>query len=89
MLLIVTETRPSGAPRYLVVVRSDRPDVYERLRAIGAPGVDLLWDRRRAERRATRTSVTMERRARDRRHPPPTTWAVLGFVVVHRGRAPA
>lgn len=71
-------------PRYLVVVRSDRPDVYERLHALATPGVDLLWDRRGNERRAAQASASVERRTRARRREPPDTWAVLGFVLGRR-----
>jgi hypothetical protein len=76
-------------PRYLVVVRSDRPDVYEHLHALATPGVDLLWDRRGSERRAPHASASVERRTRARRRAPPDTWTILGFVIGRRQDPPA
>ena len=85
-------TMPSERrPRYLVVVRLDRPDVYEHLHAIATPGVDLLWDRRRrADRRAAAALPVMERRTiTARRRKLPDTWTVLGFCIGRRQEPPA
>ena len=74
------------APRYLLVVRRDRPDVYAKLHALAEGYVHFVRDRRRGERRAQGAPVTDERRTHDRRSDPPSTWSVLGFVL-HRVEA--
>ena len=43
--------------------------------------VDVLWDRREAERRAAADGVDDERRKVDRRKKPPFTWDVADFAV--------
>ena len=73
---------PPGAPGYLVVVRADRPDVAEalrqRFRAI--PEVEVVPERRVAERRAKRvTPAHPDQRRGSRRRPRP--WAPLAFVI--------
>jgi hypothetical protein len=75
------------APRYLLVVRRDRPEVFAKLHGLAEGYVHFVRDRRRGERRAQRGSVPVERRAHDRRRDPPSTWTVLGFVL-HREEAP-
>jgi hypothetical protein len=71
-------------PRHVVVVRTDRPDVFERLQALVTPGVDLVRDRRRQERRTGPGSVSVDRRTQERRREPPPTWANAGFVIVRQ-----
>jgi hypothetical protein len=44
--------------------------------------VDVLWDRREADRRAAADKVEAERRSADRRKKPPFTWEVADFAVV-------
>ena len=44
--------------------------------------VDVLWDRREADRRAAADSIEEERRTGDRRKKPPFTWEVADFAVV-------
>jgi len=72
---------PSQPPRYVVIVRRDRPAVYQRLTDLAIPGVDLFWDRRLAQRRTTDTPVQVDWRRRERRHPAPETWSTLGFAI--------
>jgi hypothetical protein len=43
--------------------------------------VDVLWDRREADRRAAADKVEDERRKADRRKKPPFTWDVADFAV--------
>jgi hypothetical protein len=74
--------------RYLLVVRRDRPDVYAKLHSLAEGYVHFVRDRRRGERRAQGAPVPVERRTRDRRRDPPSTWTVLGFVL-HRVEAPS
>jgi hypothetical protein len=69
-------------PTFLAVVQRDRPDVFDRLRrVIDQDEVCLLWDRRRAERRAAWQPVGRDRRRGDRRRSPASTWSMLGFVI--------
>ena len=44
--------------------------------------VEVSWDRRTANRRASCEPVPVELRSGDRRKPPPFTWEVADFVVV-------
>ena len=44
--------------------------------------VEVSWDRRRGERRASPVSAAGERRERDRRQQLPFTWEMADFVVV-------
>jgi hypothetical protein len=77
----------SLAPRYLLVVRRDRPEVFARLHSLAEGYVHFVRDRRRGERRVPGAPVPVERRSRERRSDPPSTWAVFGFVL-HRAEAP-
>lgn len=77
----------SPAPRYFLVIRRDRPEVYARLQPLTEGYVTFVRDRRRGERRAQVAPVTAERRVHDRRGDPPSTWTVLGFVL-HRAEEP-
>jgi len=45
------------------------------------PPVEVMWDRRQAERRARAHPVAVDRQIGDRRQPAPETWTTLGFVV--------
>ncbi len=49
--------------------------------------VNVVWDRRKTERRDASSDAEGERRAADRRQKPPFTWDVADFVVV--GQPPA
>jgi hypothetical protein len=68
----------------LIVVRAGAIDRFAALRAAFAPeGVEVVWDRRSAERR--RLSVDAgpsERRRGDRRGSLPASWTLLDFLVV-------
>jgi hypothetical protein len=77
----------SPAPRYLLIVQRERPEVYARLQSLTDGYVTFVRDRRRGERRRPGAPVTAERRIRDRRGDPPSTWPVFGFVL-HRVEAP-
>jgi hypothetical protein len=57
------------APRWLVVVRADRPELFARLQLSfeGNTQVEVLLDRRRADRRRVEAPVTADRRRRPRR----------------------
>src|SRR5437867_1635668 len=56
-------------PLWLIIVRADRPALSERLRRTfaRAPWVDVILDRRRAERRRDTSLSPVERRLSDRR----------------------
>jgi hypothetical protein len=43
--------------------------------------VEVVWDRRREERREPANPPTTDRRVRDRRRKPPFTWDAADFVV--------
>jgi hypothetical protein len=43
--------------------------------------VEITWDRRMEDRRASDESPGVERRANDRRREPPFTWQAADFVV--------
>jgi hypothetical protein len=73
-----------SAPRYLIVIRRDRPEVYTTLQPLAEGYVTFVRDQRREERRTEIAPVTVERRTRDRRCDPPLTWTVLGFVLVRQ-----
>ena len=72
-----------------IIVRRDCADTFQQLQEAFADdaGVEVLWDRRAAERRTRpqRTGVTNaapDRRGPDRRKRPSQTWLMLDFVVV-------
>ena len=50
--------------------------------------VEVTWDRRTEQRRASGDTSDAERRSGDRRKEPPFTWQVADFVVVDDGKAP-
>ncbi len=68
----------------LCVVRQGKTDLFQILKErVEEPGlVRAIWDRRMRERRTIVQPVRWERRRGDRRGPPPSTWANLGFVLV-------
>ena len=51
--------------------------------------VEITWDRRLEERRASDETAGVERRAGDRRRRPPFTWEAADFVVVDERQTPA
>jgi hypothetical protein len=69
----------------LIIVRSGALDRYAALRDAFSPeGVDVIWDRRRGDRRrpAPEPQPAPERRRRERRATPPASWRLLDFLVV-------
>ena len=58
--------------RELFIVARDRPDLYRYLTQTfaDADNVEVIWDRRSGERRASIAEATPERRRRDRRTRP-------------------
>jgi hypothetical protein len=59
--------------RELFIVSRDRPDLYRYLSQTFADAatVEVIWDRRTAERRGPSKNADPERRRRDRRARPP------------------
>jgi CheY-like chemotaxis protein len=78
----------SGCPApqpsaYLAIVRRGRGELFVGLDSSPSdPGVEVLWDRRRVERRCRVEKVTGERRAVQRRGPPPSSWRWPGVVII-------
>jgi Cu/Ag efflux protein CusF len=68
----------------LIVVQRGRGELYRAVQGdAGGPGVAVIWDRRRSERRrGARRPVGHERRHTERRGAPPEMWTRLGFQVV-------
>ena len=78
---------------YFAVVRRDNAEVFDFLwqRFQGPRLVQVIWDRRRDDRRAASEPVPQERRRADRREPTPLSWQTLGFTIAPwsgRGGAP-
>lgn len=76
-------------PPFLVIVRRGAAQLYGTLEVQleGQAEVRMIWDRRLAERRvhgAPMSPVSVDRRAGDRRRPPPVSWA-LGVVFAPEG----
>jgi hypothetical protein len=79
------EAAAAAEPIALIVVRAGAIDRFAALRAaFGPEGVEVVWDRRFAERRRPPAgpSPGLERRRRERRGPIPASWALLDFLVV-------
>ena len=63
-------------------------DLYEAFRT-SSPGADVVWDRRLRDQRSPNPVVlSVERRGRERRSEPPTSWSMLGFVVAEVNDGP-
>ncbi len=73
----------------LVVVQRGRGDLYRAVEGgVAGPGLAVIWDRRRSERRrGARHPTGHERRRIERRGPPPEMWTRLGFQLVPGGTA--
>ncbi len=70
---------------YLMVVQRGHFDRYRFLRAtFRDKAVQVVWDRRQAERRGQQGPSVQERRRSDRRSTPPPSWNNLGFLVTRR-----
>ncbi|MGH7322264.1 MAG: hypothetical protein ACRELA_21945, partial [Candidatus Rokuibacteriota bacterium] len=48
------------------------------------PEVEVVWDRRVGERRQAQQGVSPDQRGADRRVAPPSSWQILGVMVVAR-----
>jgi Cu/Ag efflux protein CusF len=68
----------------LIVVQRGRGDLYRAVEGGAAgPGLAVIWDRRRSDRRrGARRPAGHERRHSERRASPPETWTRLGFQLV-------
>ena len=80
------QTRAGGegsSPTFLAIVRRGDEKLYGTLQRQfeGEAEVHVMWDRRRAERRARGAPVGPDRRGGDRRGLPPASWD-LGIVFV-------
>jgi len=74
-------------PRILFIVDRQKLDVYEQLRRSfdDEPSVQVVLDRRHAERRRTQQSPAVERRSRERRlQSVAQSLQANGFAVVRR-----
>ena len=81
---------PAGSPLpYMAIVRRGQGMVFVTLdTCMAEPGVQVVWDRRFGERRRRADRPPGERRAGDRRGPPPASWMWPGLVIVEEGAAP-
>jgi len=69
--------------RQLIVRRELEARYYDFLGAFArVRGLDLIVDRRQHERRQRVMPVDPDRRAGDRRGPPPDSWRTADFIVV-------
>src|SRR5262245_22638568 len=76
---------PSKGPSspYVAIVRRGHGELFVALdTCVADPGVDVVWDRRLAERRRRAQTVFCERRTQDRRSSPPFSWKWPGVVIV-------
>jgi hypothetical protein len=81
----VVERAEDALEAPVVIVRAGAIDRFAALRAAFAPdGVDVIWDRRVAERRRAPVGASPpdERRRQDRRGTIPESWRLLDFLVV-------
>lgn len=76
--------QPHGAsPAYLAVVRRGKPAMFVALdTCLADGGLRVVWDRRLTERRRRADAVACDRRSRERRGPPPSSWGWPGLVIV-------
>jgi hypothetical protein len=74
----------------VLIVRRGLSERYYQLLQIFARtrGLEILVDRRTADRRRQQQPVEQDRRAHERRRPPPRTWAAADFVVMTRPKDP-
>jgi len=71
------------APPQLPLAAGGRGELSAALgTCLADPGVDVVWDRRLAERRCRVERVAGEGRAGQRRGPPPSSWRWPGLVIV-------
>jgi CheY-like chemotaxis protein len=73
---------------YVAIVRRGGHAMFVALDAgLADGGLDVVWDRRVGERRRRVEAVPADRRARERRAPPPASWGWPGLVIVEVPRA--
>jgi Cu/Ag efflux protein CusF len=74
----------ADSPGAIIVVQRGRGDLYRAVeRGVAGPGLAVIWDRRRNERRrGARRPAGQERRHLERRGSPSETWTRLGFQLV-------
>src|SRR5687768_569111 len=76
------ELKQSGMTPVRIFVRIGALKRFHMLKEkTSALPVEVVWDRRRQERRSASASAASERRAQDRRQQLPFTWEVADFVV--------
>jgi hypothetical protein len=72
----------------LVIVRRGATERFRRLQVrLADEPVRVVWDRRGEERRQSLQPVAVERRRRERRGPPSTTWRSGDFVLTRAAPA--
>jgi len=82
------DTRMAGPPAcssspYLAIVRRDRGVLFLALdTCLAEPGMEVVWDRRLAERRRRVEIPPCDRRTRERRDAPPPSWGWPGLLIV-------
>lgn len=75
---------------YLMVVQRDHHDRFRFLRSTFIDrSVQVVWDRRTADRRRSSEGPAVDRRSGDRRHDPPSSWGNLGFLVARSAGGPS
>lgn len=82
---VIAEPASADEPTGKTVIRVRRGALrrFDHLTQKGADlPVEVKWDRRTIERRASSEAAGSERRKTDRRQTPPFTWDVADFVVV-------
>jgi hypothetical protein len=69
----------------MIVVRRCRFLTYELLRRTfgNDPNVEIIWDRRKADRRNAQREFLDNRRLVQRRLPPPVQWTRLDYLFTH------
>lgn len=72
-----------ASPPYVAIVRRGGNAMFVALDTCPANGgMDVVWDRRLGERRRRVETVPADRRAGERRGPPPASWGWPGLVIV-------
>lgn len=89
------DTRMAGLPEcssspYVAIVRRGGAAMFVALdTCLADGGMEVVWDRRRLDRRCRAEVVPCDRRAQDRRGPPPPSWAWPGLLIVEGPRVAA
>ena len=78
----VYPARYAGGTMTCIVVKRGEFGHYDRLYRAFGDRVPVVWDRRRATRRAAGDGAENPQ-PRERRSSLPTSWEALGFVVTH------